>query len=406
MTLQLLGKDVIIITSLHYVFVEMLEMLYPKVSFIHTSVFDSPLFTRAVLLLDVEPTLKIPNCHKRVESIVVWGRVPHVNLNLYQHSQIIESTNVAGEIWAQFQKYWNDLKSASPSGLRYADRWESPWLSAPILIHIKNAVTKSNDDPPLNLPEFHPEDWKDPIHGNTALQVQCCFDHILHIPHIHSGSRYLTILLCIPRETILEIGQKCITSISQNLRMYYDPYYERELVIKQRIYRCLLIPAYFDPYETDVLLAQNPHIEMVVLCYDDIDRYSALHRIRSQPDGLFGEVTEDLKSHFQVDFYRCTKQVLTSFHFVYRKKYTDYMRRFVACQPFVEQDHEDESRLRESVKVILDDMKMDLSENISFTNVFKRIVSRLKTTQTIRYCHLNAIFEWVKLYIRKLPSDL
>jgi hypothetical protein len=82
-----------------------------------------------------------------------------------------------------------------------------------------------------------------------------------------------------------------------------------------------------------------------------------------------------------------------------RSQWTQYLRRFVACQPFAEQDYDEESRLRESIQTIIGEWvsnKTRSDKRFSVEDVFKMTVTRLKRDYTIRHNQLDFIMACVK----------
>ncbi len=384
-----LTKNVVVITTLHVVYIDMLRVLYPSICFQYLSNFQPGFYVPELLLLDALPTPSILR-NRWLKSILVWGKVPQVDLTKYKQHQVIESGNVPEELWLRFKQHWQEHPLELANGMAPA----RSWLNRHIVKYVAKNIYKSKFT--LQLPEFHHEDWRTDRLNLDTLQRYCGANHIQNAGP-SSRYTYLTILLCVSRDQLIEIGQQQIIRISKQMNEHsmLNQFYERELIMG-RSYRCLIVPRYIEKQVAMTLLLENPRIEIVVSMYLR-GLYHAAHYVRFPRCDLFTEVMDGWDADFSMEMRRmkCIWHWETSV----RSQWTQYLRRFVACQPFAEQDYDEESRLRESIQTIIGEWvsnKTRSDTRFSVEDVFKMTIARLKRDYTIRHSQLDFIMTCVK----------
>ncbi len=400
-------NKVAVVTSLHKLFAEILGILNPHVQFDIVNILQLK-DQEEILVLDAPHMLRwIKPRIKPTQSVIVYGGVKHgATQGILHHWKIIESEDIIVDLWNQFQKYWNDLSETFLPKDRNIKLMKLPWLNQEVMTFVKCNYMESKgqiEKLVLKLPEFHSSDWRHDQYLTESLYVRGCFDFIINLSIQSKTNSGITLLLCLSREKILTIGREriSITACQGHDLDLHDHSNERELCIKGRIYRCLLVLKPVSETYASVLLMENPRIEIVVWAYHRahplLSYYHVKFIIRQRAPGLVGEAMNDIPLKLLGDQLGMRYMTANDCSGLISRPcwMSRFMQQFICTRSFAEQDSEANTYLRGSVNALLKEFGCDSSTTMTPTEAFTKVVARLKMAQTLRYTQLKLIWKCV-----------
>lgn len=426
------GSKIVLVLAhrAHDICVEILMVLHPHVIFKKADIFPKVHYVDCHLLfLDTYLSARqIRHYSRKAASVVVYGKVPkNLNAGFHSNSQIVKSDDVLGDLWSKFVKFWDDSRPKEGENFEHAWFSKLGWVSTGVFGSIMLGFgSYSNPTPSTLLKTYQPIDFID-YHYDEDMFCLYYFHEILsgHVGEANKAN-ILTAILLLSRQDAISRGKvrmhqvyddfAYITGISPKFgAKLINEMCEREIQIHDRVYRCFVVVSERTTWDVVLthLFVQNPRIEVIVLIRARRFVIQILHLFRNKPM-RYGNHANDLADGYKHVFdaskmlYEPGKSDVRIY--VRRRKFLRYLRMFVSCEPFAEQDARDVPLMLEATRnFVLDDAKSGdakLSDTNSSNEIFGKVLEHLGKTFTVRYNHLKVIEACVQKTLQEMNSSL